>query len=186
MAKAGANKDYKLLISDHNRRSTVQGILISLLKDTKKKWFLDFPATFKAFEQAVFIDDDLKKINRQARPVEEFWKGDIRNAGKDMGIPDALTAGQLLALRGGGFAIPESGIDRDEVRSVVPRVGLLDKPEAPIDKPKVAKVKVPKKGEGRILAAVGNMLMALEPYTPTEAQRIISMVAERHSMLVDE
>lgn len=150
MAKATAKElKYKLRLDDTNRRSTVQGILVSLLEDTKKQVFPNFPAVFKAFEDAVDIDDALKRINPQGKPKEEFWKADIRNASKDIGVHDKLTHGELLALKGGGFALPTTDlVDQREVREIRHLTGF--------DPPLVKKKLVKKKSDADLRKALIN------------------------------
>jgi hypothetical protein len=125
-------KKYEIFANDKNLVSTCIGILVDILTGRRggKKYTLTFDETFELFQERVVIDPLLWKKNRDG---EIKWKQAIRNINKvhkNKKTPDALTAGELIALEGGGIALPNY-MPKGESAVVFPIMKGLDVKPAP-------------------------------------------------------
>lgn len=130
-------------LQSRNARSSAQGIIIRILERTNKKFIKPFEKVFKAFEAVTDIPAAMKEINYDDKMREPYWKQTVRNAAKHHkdAPPDSLTSGDLLAIKGGGFALPGCKLPKGVTVHKVPIIkGLLGAK-------KVVKKKVVKKKE---------------------------------------
>lgn len=123
------SKKFEIKPGTKNLLSDCVGLITTILKEKRgKKHFDSFEATFLAFQQRVLISPEFWKP--VAKGVTK-WQQAIRNAAKvhaKKRTPDALTQGELMALVGGGFALPDTvPSDRQVVK--FPDIGGIKVPK---------------------------------------------------------